>query len=206
MDATRVAALAKVVIAVCEELVREMKRAPLPAPAADRTVQVTGWPTPNRIEFLRQWYPTYAASSLIFRAIRAMDGPAPRNDAVMTTYAVTRLKLKRPTDVRSNHAAVARVSRELCEAVGFAVPEAAPAPAPLPAAPLPARPAVRPSAPAAAAGPGAALWHPWATIKELARRDGVILDGLDDLPGYNKRREARGLAPLYLKTFKMGQS
>ena len=205
MDATRVAALAKVVIGACEELVREMKRAPLPAPAADRPVQVTGWPTPNRIEFLRQWYPTYAASSLIFRAIRAMDGPAPGNDAVMTTYAVTRLKLKRPTDVRSNHAAVARASRELCEAVGFALPEAA-APVPAPVATAPARLAVRPSAPTAAAGPGAAIWHPWATIKVLARREGVILDGLGDLPGYNKRREARGLAPLYLKTFKMGQS
>lgn len=202
MDPVRAAALAKVVIGACEELVRELNRKDPPAPAAARTVQVTGWPTENRIAFLRQWYSSYAASSLIFRAVRAMDGMAPGSDAVMTTYAVQRLKLKRPADIQSNRVAVARASRELCEAVGWDALTADTAASVAVNRRVPEPSAARP--PAARAAPGAAIWHPWATIKELARRDGVILDGLDDLPGYNKRREARGLAPLYPKTFKMG--
>ena len=199
MDLIRARALVRVIAAACDELLQALKEdTPAravggAAPAVDRTVKVTGWYTPNRIEFLRHWYPTYASSALIFRAVRGMDGPPPGSDAVIVTYVTQRMQLKRPADIRTNSDAVARASAELCDAVGFDRVVAVRSPAKQAPAP-------------AAAGPGAALWHPWATIKELARRDGVILDGLDDLPGYNKRREARGLAPLYLKTFKMGQS
>lgn len=200
MDLIRARALVKVIVGACDELTLAL-RGDAPVRPADRPAPaVTGWPTGTRIAFLRQWYPTYALSALIFRAIRAMDGPQPGSDGGIVTYAVTRLGLKRPADIRSNPVKVSQASREICEAVGFDNP-----------VPVVVRgPAVAtdaaPRAAAALAGPGAALWHPWATIKELARRDGVILDGMDDLPRYNKRRQDRGLAPLYLKTFKTGQS
>ena len=196
MDAPRIVALAKVVRAACDELLHALEqpepaRPARPAPLAPAARAVLGWQTENRIAFLRQWYPTYAPSSLIFRAIRAMDGVDPGRDANIMTFAIQKLGLHRPTDIRTNAEAVRKDAKALADAVGWQSPFLPkPLAKPAAAAPVPVR---EPPA-------GGAIWYTWKDIKELARRDGYLVEEREQLPGYNRRREARGLPPLYIKT------
>ena len=140
MDAPRIVALAKVVRAACDELLHalEQPEAARPAPLAQGARTILGWPTPNRIMFLRQWYPTHAPSSLIFRAIRAMDGVDPGGDANIMTFAIQKLGLHRPTDIRTNAEAVRKDAKALADAVGWQSPFLPkPLAKPAAAAPLP---------------------------------------------------------------------
>ena len=192
MDAPRIVALAKVVRAACDELLKALEEpAPRPVPLAQGTRTILGWQTENRISFLRQWYPTYAPSSLINRGVRGMDGVDPGSDANITTYTVQKLGLHRPTDIRQNRDAVVRDAKAIAAALGWDFP---PGNAPAKAAKaVPGLPAREPPA-------GGAIWHTWKDIKELARRDGYLVDEREQLPGYNRRREARNLPPLYIKS------
>lgn len=198
MDAARVAALVQRVIGACEDLVRALAEPGAPAATVQPVssigrAAVLGWQTEHRIEFLRAWYPTYAPSSLVFRGVRAMEGSDPGSDANIVTYATQRLGCHRPADIRKNAEFIMRDAKALSAAMGWDTPFkiGKPGPTAAPAAP---------SAPAREPPVGAAIWHTWKDIKELARRDGYLVDEREQLPGYNRRREARGLPPLYIKS------
>lgn len=81
---------------------------PTPAPKSDY-----GWPTTARVAILRKYWPGYAPSNLILEFMAMQDGPQWASGNAVGVYAVAKLLLKRPGDIRTNFDAVQAAAREL---------------------------------------------------------------------------------------------
>jgi hypothetical protein len=161
-------------------------RAPVPAPPRG-ALSGPSWLTRERADFLKRWWPTYAASNLIYEALLKMAGPALPTGTVVGITAVQRLLLRRPEDIRSNADAQASDSRALRDAV------AAPAPRPSLAPPAPA---AAPVVAGVAAATAPAVKASYETIVNWAAQRGII--GKLDLDRVNAKRRVLQLPPFEL--------
>lgn len=186
-----------------------------------------GWPTPARLAILRKYWPGYAPSNLILEFMAMQEGPQWASPNAVGVYAVQKLSLKRPADLRTNFDAVQAAARELKAdmAAGWlgsaaeATPEAD-APGPTlerlatvrsavriaPSAPKPVlttTPAARPTVNGLTAASGPPVIADRAFIQRWGAERGIVTHTLD-LDRVNAKRRNLQLPPFEVEEFGRG--